>query len=152
MVRNKPGRSCSLEAQINEWGALLYSPLWLVLWEKLGKPPKELALGVVARDECARWTGESKCREMKCKKGRRDVMVACPFILPGHLLLGVVGFCDMTALLPCHEHPYMNITTRLQIKTKRISFISFKPCKVKWYVNTTVNKSEQSNWHWLQTK
>ena len=25
-------------------------------------------------------------------------MVACPFILPGHLL--VVGFCDMTALLP----------------------------------------------------
>ena len=34
---------------------------------------------------------------------RRDVMVACPFILPGHLLLGVVGFCDMTALLPRHE-------------------------------------------------
>ena len=30
-------------------------------------------------------------------------MVACPFILPGHLLLGVVGFCDMTALLPRHE-------------------------------------------------
>ena len=37
------------------------------------------------------------------QKRRRDVMVACPFILPGHLLLGVVGFCDMTALLPCHE-------------------------------------------------
>ena len=34
------------------------------------------------------------------QKRRRDVMVACPFILPGHLLLGVVGFCDMTALLP----------------------------------------------------
>ena len=32
------------------------------------------------------------------QKRRRDVMVACPFILPGHLL--VVGFCDMTALLP----------------------------------------------------
>ena len=31
------------------------------------------------------------------------VMVDCPFILPGHLLLGVVGFCDMTALLPRHE-------------------------------------------------
>ena len=30
-------------------------------------------------------------------------MVACPFILPGHLLLGVVGFCDMTTLLPRHE-------------------------------------------------
>ena len=30
-------------------------------------------------------------------------MVACPFILLGHLLLGVVGFCDMTALLPRHE-------------------------------------------------
>ena len=30
-------------------------------------------------------------------------MVACPFILPGHLLLGVVGFCDMTALLPRHK-------------------------------------------------
>ena len=37
------------------------------------------------------------------QKRRRDVMVACPFILPGHLLLGVVGFCDMTALLPHHE-------------------------------------------------
>ena len=46
----------------------------------------------------------------------------------------------------------MNITTRLQIKTKRISFISFKPCKVKWYVKTTMYTSEQSNWHWLQTK
>ena len=34
------------------------------------------------------------------QKRRRDVMVACLFILPGHLLLGVVGFCDMTALLP----------------------------------------------------
>ena len=30
-------------------------------------------------------------------------MVACLFILPGHLLLGVVGFCDMTALLSRHE-------------------------------------------------
>ena len=30
-------------------------------------------------------------------------MVARPFILPGHLLLGVVGFCDMTALLLRHE-------------------------------------------------
>ena len=37
------------------------------------------------------------------KKRRRDVVVACPFILPGHLLLVVVRFCDMTALLPCHE-------------------------------------------------
>ena len=37
------------------------------------------------------------------QKGRRDVMVAYPFILPGHLLLGVVGFCDITALLPHHE-------------------------------------------------
>ena len=36
------------------------------------------------------------------QKRRRDVMVACPFILPGHLLLAVVGFCDMTALLPRH--------------------------------------------------
>ena len=30
-------------------------------------------------------------------------MVACLLILSGHLLLGVVGFCDMTALLPRHE-------------------------------------------------
>ena len=30
-------------------------------------------------------------------------MVDCPFILPVHLLLAVVGFCDMTALLPRHE-------------------------------------------------
>ena len=37
------------------------------------------------------------------QKRRRDVMVACPFILPGHLLLVVVGFCDVTALLPRHE-------------------------------------------------
>ena len=37
------------------------------------------------------------------QKRRRDVMVACPFILPGHLLLAVVGFCDMAALLPRHE-------------------------------------------------
>ena len=37
------------------------------------------------------------------QKRRRDVMVACLFILPGHLLPGVVGFCDMTALLPRHE-------------------------------------------------
>ena len=36
------------------------------------------------------------------QKRRRDVMVACPFILPDHLLLGVVGFCDMTAL---YVHP-----------------------------------------------
>ena len=37
------------------------------------------------------------------QKRERDVMVACPFILPDHLLLGVVGSCDMTALLPRHE-------------------------------------------------
>ena len=37
------------------------------------------------------------------QKRRRDVMVGCPFILPGHLLLAVVVFCDMTALLPRHE-------------------------------------------------
>ena len=37
------------------------------------------------------------------QKRRRDVMVACPFILPGHLLLAVVGFCDMTPLLPRHK-------------------------------------------------
>ena len=37
------------------------------------------------------------------QKRRRDVMVACPLILPGHLSLGVVGFCDMIALLPRHE-------------------------------------------------
>ena len=37
------------------------------------------------------------------QKIRRDVMVACPFILPGHLLLAVVGFCDMTALLSRHK-------------------------------------------------
>ena len=37
------------------------------------------------------------------QKRQRDVMVSFPFILPGHLLLGVVGFCDMTALLPRHE-------------------------------------------------
>ena len=30
-------------------------------------------------------------------------MVAFPFILPGHLVLAVVGFCDMTALLPRHK-------------------------------------------------
>ena len=30
-------------------------------------------------------------------------MVACTFILPGHLLLGVGGFCDMTTLLLRHE-------------------------------------------------
>ena len=37
------------------------------------------------------------------QKIRRDVMVACPFILQGLLLLVVVGFCDMTALRPRHE-------------------------------------------------
>ena len=37
------------------------------------------------------------------QKRQRDVMVACPFILPDHLLLAVVGFCDMTALLPRHK-------------------------------------------------
>ena len=37
------------------------------------------------------------------QKIRRDVMVACPFILPGQLLLGVVRFCDMMALLSRHE-------------------------------------------------
>ena len=37
------------------------------------------------------------------QKTRRDVMVACPFILLGHLLLGVVVFCDMKALLTRHE-------------------------------------------------
>ena len=33
----------------------------------------------------------------------RDVMVACLFILSGHLLLVVVGFCDTTVVLPRHE-------------------------------------------------
>ena len=40
------------------------------------------------------------------QKRRRDVMVACPFILLGHLLLTVVGFCDMTALLRRPLHLY----------------------------------------------
>ena len=40
------------------------------------------------------------------QKRRRDVMVACPFILRAHLLLGVVAFCDMTALL---LDSYLNI-------------------------------------------
>ena len=30
-------------------------------------------------------------------------MVPCPFILRGHLLLAVVGFCVMTASLSRHE-------------------------------------------------
>ena len=34
------------------------------------------------------------------QKRWRDVMVACSFILPGHLLLAVVGFCDLMTLLP----------------------------------------------------
>ena len=46
------------------------------------------------------------------QKRRRDVMVACPFILPGHLLLGVVGFCDMTALLPRHERGETRVQRR----------------------------------------
>ena len=37
------------------------------------------------------------------QKRRRDVMVAYPFILPDHFLLRVVGFCDMTPLMPRHE-------------------------------------------------
>ena len=37
------------------------------------------------------------------QKRQRGVIVACSFILPVHLLLGMVGFCDMTALLPRHE-------------------------------------------------
>ena len=37
------------------------------------------------------------------QKRQRDVMVACPFILQGHLLPGVVGFCDMITLVPRHE-------------------------------------------------
>ena len=46
------------------------------------------------------------------QKRRRDVMVACPFILPGHLLLGVVVFCDMTALLLCHERGETRVQRR----------------------------------------
>ena len=42
-------------------------------------------------------------RRDEMQKRHRDVMVACPFILPGHLLLAMVGFCGMTALLPRHE-------------------------------------------------
>ena len=37
------------------------------------------------------------------QKRRRGVMVACSFILSGHLLLRVVGFGDKTALLLRHE-------------------------------------------------
>ena len=37
------------------------------------------------------------------QKRRRDVVVACPFILPGYLLLAMLGFCDMMDLLPRHE-------------------------------------------------
>ena len=47
--------------------------------------------------------GKVNAERRNAKKRQRDVMVACPFILPGHLLLGVVGFCDMMALLQRHE-------------------------------------------------
>ena len=47
------------------------------------------------------------------QKSQRDVMVACLFILPGHLLLVVVGFCDMTALLPRHERGETPVQRRL---------------------------------------
>ena len=46
------------------------------------------------------------------QKRRRDVMVVCPFILPGQLLLGVVGFCDMTASLPRHERGETRVQRR----------------------------------------
>ena len=47
-------------------------------------------------------------------------MVACSFILPGHLLLGVVGFCDMTALLPCHERGETHVQRALYTSTTSV--------------------------------
>ena len=47
-------------------------------------------------------------------------MVACPFILPSHLLLGVVGFCDMTALLPRHEWGETRVQRRLYTSTTSV--------------------------------
>ena len=40
MVRNKPGRSSSLEAQINEWGALM---LLSTVTSLMGKAGEEMA-------------------------------------------------------------------------------------------------------------
>ena len=54
------------------------------------------------------------------QKRWRDVMVACPFILPGHLLLGVVGFCDMTALLPRHERVRLACSAALYTSTTSV--------------------------------
>ena len=47
-------------------------------------------------------------------------MVACPFILLGHLLLGVVGFCDTTALLPRHERGETPVQRRLYTSTTSV--------------------------------
>ena len=41
--------------------------------------------------------------------------------------------------------------TRLRVKIKGTSLLSFKPCKVQWYAKTIVYKIEKSNRHWLQT-
>ena len=54
------------------------------------------------------------------QKRRRDVMVACLFILLGHLLLGVVGFFDMTALLPCHERGETRVQRPLYTSTTSV--------------------------------
>ena len=47
-------------------------------------------------------------------------MVACPFILPGHLLLRVVGFSDMKALLPRHERGETPVQHRLYTSTTSV--------------------------------
>ena len=41
--------------------------------------------------------------------------------------------------------------TRLRVKIKGTSLLSFKPCKVQWYAKKIVYKIEKSNRHWLQT-
>ena len=103
MVRNKPGQSSSLEAQTNEWGALLLLSTVSSLMGKAGEAAKRTGPRSSSYGSCVRDEPEKVNAERWNAKRWRDVMVACPFILPGHLLLGVVGFFDMTALLPRHE-------------------------------------------------
>ena len=72
-------------------------------------------------------------------------MVACPFILPGHLLLGAVGLCDMTALLSRHERGETPVHWYYYIGR------GLSPIEFDWRFNwQNVSACQQKQYRWIR--
>ena len=81
-------------------------------------------------------------------------MVVCPFILPGHLLLGVVGFCDMMTLLSRHERGETPVQRRpLHQYSVVVYYIGrgLSPIEFDWRFNwQNVSACQQKKYHWIR--